>query len=95
MIAVSYLGSRDIDLGFHLDPDWSKEDYVRSDLRKAIDSMRSLGFEAVSFRFVKHFSEDGTELSEEEARKVALYEIFDLYVDLLVDTSDKRRHKMV
>jgi hypothetical protein len=90
-----YPGSKDIDLGFHLDPKWSKEEYNRSDLRKAIDKIQALGFEAVSFRFVKHFSEGGTELTHEQARRVAQYEMFPLYIDLLVDTDDERRHKIV
>ena len=47
-----YLGSKDIDLGFHLDPNWSKEEYEKSDLWKAIGEIESLGFEPVSFRFV-------------------------------------------
>ncbi|MHB2035575.1 MAG: hypothetical protein ACYCPW_02390 [Nitrososphaerales archaeon] len=90
-----YLGSKDIDLGFHLNPTWSQEEYEKSDLRKAIDKIESLGFEAVSFRFMKSFSEDGTELTDEQARRLRPYEKFDLYIDLLVDTADERRHKIV
>ncbi|MHB8566436.1 MAG: hypothetical protein ACYC7D_08625 [Nitrososphaerales archaeon] len=90
-----YVGSKDIDLGFHLDPTWSEEEYGRSDLRKAIGSITSLGFEAVSFRFMKSFSQDGTELTKEQARRFRPYEMFDLYIDILVDTADERRHKLV
>jgi hypothetical protein len=90
-----YLGSRDIDLGFHLNPDWSSEEYNMSELRQTIASITSMGFESVSFRFVKHFSENGNELTREQARKFPKYEMFDLYIDLMVDTDDKRRVKLV
>ncbi|MCL4518002.1 MAG: hypothetical protein M1587_02265 [Thaumarchaeota archaeon] len=53
-----YLGSRDIDLGFHLDVNWTDEEYARSDLRNTIGKIQSLGFEQVSFRFVKHLSQE-------------------------------------
>ncbi len=90
-----YLGSKDIDLGFHLDPRWSKQDYKKSVLSKAIYTIESLGFEAVSFRYLKQFSNDGREISKEQARRLPPYEMFDLYIDLLVDTADERRHKIV
>lgn len=78
-----------------MDPNWSEEEYKQSDLRKTIDGIVSMGFEPVSFRFVKHFSEDGRELTTEKARKLPKYEMFDMYIDLLVDTDDDRRNKLV
>lgn len=90
-----YLRSRDIDLGFHLDVNWSDEEYGRSGLRRTIDKIQSLGFEQVSFRFMKHFSQQGKELTQDQARKLPVYEIFDLYVEILVDTGDACRHSIV
>lgn len=90
-----YLGSKDIDLGFHLDPKWSKQDYLKSDLRKAIIAIESLGFEPVSYRYLKQFSYDGRDLAKEEARNFPAYDLFDLYIDLLVDTADEKRHEIV
>ena len=78
-----------------MDPTWSKEEYEKSDLRKAVDSIESLGFEAVSFRFMRRFSSDGAELTEEQSRRLPQYEMFNLYIDLLVDTADERRHNVV
>ncbi|MHB1907599.1 MAG: hypothetical protein ACYCQJ_01860 [Nitrososphaerales archaeon] len=90
-----YLGSKDIDLGFHLDPKWSKSDYTKSDLNKAINTIESMGFEPVSFRYLKQFSNDnGRELTKDEAKRLSPYDIFALYIDLLVDTADENRHKI-
>ena len=70
-----YIGSKDIDLGFHLDPKWSKQEYENSDLRKAISTIESLGFEAVSFRYLKQFANDGRELTDKQAQSLASYDL--------------------
>ena len=49
----------------------------------------------MSFRYLKQFSNDGRELTRERAQNLAPYDLFGLYIDLLVDTADKRRHKIV
>ena len=75
-----YLGSRDIDLGFHLDPNWSYEQYKASDLFRTISAIRELRFEEQSYRFVKRYHSDTqVELSEEQARSLPIHQIFNLY----------------
>lgn len=87
-----YPGSKDIDLGFHLDPAWTPKEFKASSMGRAIAKIESMGFEPRSFRFVKqyHLSEK-RELTGEEKRRLPQYEIFNLYVDMLVDSEDPRR----
>jgi hypothetical protein len=90
-----YPGSRDIDLGFHLDPNWTPNEFENSSMGKAIEKIESMGFEPESFRFVKqyHLSEK-RELTVEERRRLPQYEIFNLYIDFLVDSQDPNRFKV-
>jgi len=81
-----YLGSRDIDLGFHIGKEWNRTRLEGSDLALAIKRLREMEFEYLSFRFVKHFHADTRqELRGEDARKTPSYEMFDLFVDPVVD----------
>jgi hypothetical protein len=78
-----YLGSRDIDLGFHI-----TGDIENSAFAKAMGTLeRHLGFINQSFRFFKEtHSETGVVLTVDEAKKLPPYLIFPMYVDLIVDT---------
>jgi len=81
-----YIGSRDIDIGFHIDKGWSEEQLRMSKFSTAISLIEDMGFRSVSFRFLKDFdSETGRELTPEESAKLPLYQIFQLYVDPVVD----------
>jgi len=81
-----YIGSRDIDIGFHIDKGWLKEQLKRSDFSATIGLIEDMGFRPVSFRFVKDFdSETGRELTAEESARLPLFQIFQLYVDPVVD----------
>ena len=81
-----YLGSRDIDLGFHIDANASTDDLKKSDLAAAVNALKSDGFEAVGFRLVKHFDIDSRkELTPEEAKQKPSYDLFEVYVDPIVD----------
>ncbi len=53
-----YLGSRDIDIGFHIERDWRRTEMENSNLALAIITLKEMGFEPLSFRFVKHFHAD-------------------------------------
>jgi len=65
-----YLGSRDIDLGFHIEEDWSRRELENSGLAVAIKTLNEMNFEPLSFRLIKHFHIDTKqELTEEDARK--------------------------
>jgi len=82
----TYIGSRDIDLGFHINMDWGKEQLQNSEFATAIKIAEDMGFRSVSFRLVKDFDIDtGKELTAEESAKLPLYQIFQLYIDPIVD----------
>ncbi len=90
-----YLGSRDIDLGFHIEKDWSKRELKNSVLALAIKTLNEMNFEFLSFRFVKHFHKDTEqELAGEELRKTPLYDISDLFVDPVVDHIHPDAHEI-
>ncbi|MBI5001897.1 nucleotidyl transferase AbiEii/AbiGii toxin family protein [Candidatus Woesearchaeota archaeon] len=75
----SYLGSRDIDLGFH---------DVKT-MKKTMEKLEQLGFKRLSFRYFKELhTETMRELDKEEARKVPLHDIFPMYVDLIIAKTD-------
>src|SRR3989338_2850346 len=80
-----YLGSRDIDLGFHIKESSSDEELKNSTLSQTISILKEkLGFKPLSFRL---FKEIHTE-TEEEIKKgeiVPAHFIFPIYVDLIVD----------
>ena len=77
-----YIGSRDIDLGFHID-----ENSESKTLNDVIETLREeLGFSPLSFRLFKEIHrETGMELDKETARRTPSYNIFPMYVDLIVD----------
>jgi len=82
----NYIGSRDIDLGFHIDKNWSKEKLENSGFTKTIKTLESMGFRSVSFRLFKDFNIDnGKELTPQESAKLPLFQIFQLYIDPVVD----------
>jgi hypothetical protein len=71
-----YLGSRDIDLGF---PDVEG-------LRDADNVLTGkMGFEQLSFRYVKYLNYDtGEEMVQEDARNVPLHMLVELFVDAMI-----------
>jgi len=81
-----YIGSRDIDVGFHIDKNWSEEQLKKTEFCTAIKQIENMGFRSVSFRLVKDFNlETGRELTPTESRKLPQYQIFSLFVDPIVD----------
>lgn len=82
----TYIGSRDIDLGFHINMEWNKKQLQNSEFATTIKIAENMGFSSVSFRLVKDFDIDtGKELTPEESAKLPLYQIFQLYIDPIVD----------
>ncbi|MBI3032001.1 hypothetical protein HYY69_00885 [Candidatus Woesearchaeota archaeon] len=80
-----YLGSRDIDLGFHLDKNATMEQMENSPLYHSLDILqKKLKFKSVSFRLLKEIH---TETEEEigEGTIIPAHFIFPMYVDVLVD----------
>jgi hypothetical protein len=82
----TYIGSRDIDLGFHINMEWNKEQLKNSEFANAIRTAESMGFRSVSFRLVKDFDIDTIkELTQQESVKRPLHQIFQLYIDPIVE----------
>jgi hypothetical protein len=82
-----YLGSRDVDIGFHVDTAMSVEALRSGTLARAVDVVKALGYVPLgSFRYCK-FVRKGTGefLTEEAAGKVPMYDLFYLYLDMMVD----------
>ena len=74
-----YLGSRDVDLGFNK-PETANQ---------AITKLMELGFKRISFRYFKEIhAETMKELTTEEAKKTPIYNIFPMYVDLIMSITD-------
>lgn len=81
-----YLGSRDIDLGFHVDPKWSSSELQSSALAQSVQILKDRGFVGLGFRLAKYYEMDTMkEITEEQAKKKPHYEIFQLYVDPMSD----------
>ena len=92
----NYIGSRDIDLGFHLDADASCNEINTSDFASALRILESQQFELISYRLLKHYDvQTRNPLSREEARKKHSHEMFALYVDLIVDNIPKPARETV
>ena len=82
----NFQGSRDIDLGFHVDSSWTGGELKESLFGRAIERIEEVGFEPVGFRFMKCFhTETRRELSADEARRTNQAFIFNMYIDPLVD----------
>jgi len=81
-----YIGSQDIDIGFHIDKRWTGEQLSESEFIAAIKTIESMSFRSVGFRLVKDFDLDtGEELTVEESAKLPMYQIFQLCIDPVVD----------
>lgn len=81
-----YIGSRDIDIGFHIDKGWSEEQLKQSDFFRALRGIEGIGFSGLSFRLMKDFDrETRRELTLEESKTFPQYNIIHLYVDPIVD----------
>lgn len=82
----NYIGSRDIDLGFHMDGTWSDEQLQKSAFAKSIEILKGMRYYGIGSRFVQHYDlQTKRLLTEEESKKRPKYEMFDLFVDPVVD----------
>jgi len=84
-----YLGSRDIDLGFHLDKNSTIEEMKKSALAKSLEILQNkLKFKSISFRLLKEIhTETQEEISENQI--IPSHFIFPMYIDPLVDNIPK------
>ena len=59
---------------------------INSAFNQSIKALEGIGFYSVGFRLVQHYHRDTQmALTEEQAKKTPLYDMFDLYVDPMVD----------
>ena len=84
---ASYLGSRDIDVCFHVDPECSESDLRTCTFSQAIAVIQSIGYSPDgSFRYCKIIKRDtGEVVTKEVAQKIGMYDLFYLYIDVMVD----------
>jgi hypothetical protein len=72
---LDYIGSRDVDLGFNT---------IKS-FKDTCNILEENGFEFISFRYLKEISyETGKKLTKEELKTTPIYNIFPMYIDLLI-----------
>ena len=80
-----YLGSRDIDIGFHLDKNANAEQMRKSAIAKSLEILeKRLKFRSVSFRLLKEIHTE-TEEEIKDGDVIPAHFIFPMYVDVLVD----------
>ena len=84
----TYIGSRDIDLGIHVNPDWTAEE-LQDSLGQTITAIEDLGYSRSRFGFVQNFHRDTRKrITEEKAQEYSLHEVFQVYIDLIPDTTE-------
>jgi hypothetical protein len=84
-----YIGSRDIDIGVHIDPVWTEPEFEDTPVAASITEIQELGYTKSRFGFVQNFHRDTQErISEEAAADYGMHEVFQVYVDLIPDTTE-------
>lgn len=84
-----YIGSRDIDIGIHVDASWTGEEFSEVPVGETISAIEDLGYTKSRFGFVQHFLRNDQErISEAEASKHSMHEVFEVYVDIIPDTTE-------
>ncbi len=83
---MGYLGSKDIDLGFHINKNITDKILKKTPIAKTIKLLEKNRFQPLSFRYYKDIGiETGKELTREQSAKTPMHDIFQIYVDLIVD----------
>lgn len=81
-----YIGSRDIDLGIHVDPRSSPEELDQGPVGQTMRGIEGLGFVSHRFGFKKSVHRDsGETLTEDEAQEYGMHELFEIYIDVIPD----------
>lgn len=85
---ASYQGSKDIDLGFHMEENATAESLRETPFAKTSRALEEMGFRGMGGRLFKEYHrETCLPLSEAKAKRTPSYNLFQLYVDLLVDSA--------
>jgi len=84
-----YIGSRDIDLGVHIDSKWTKSEVRAAPAATTLDRIESeLSYHRGRFGFYRQFHrETGDRLTDEEARSQPTHNIFRVDIDIIPDTT--------
>lgn len=84
-----YIGSRDIDLGVHIDTEWSGTELAAAPVGTTIERIESeLDYHRGRFGFYQQFHrETGDRLTDEEARSQPAHNIFRVDIDIIPDTA--------
>lgn len=83
---MGYLGSRDIDLGFQIKKDIPVQNLKKTPIAKTIELLEKHGFRPLGSRYYKDIDiETGKELINEQATKMPIHNLFQIYVDIIVD----------
>lgn len=86
----SYIGSRDIDLGVHVGPDWDTDTLQSKPVSTTIATVESeLEYNRGRFGFYRYFHRTTADaLSDEDAANHPQHEIFRVDIDVLPSTTD-------
>jgi len=84
-----YIGSRDIDLGVHVNPAWDADTLPETAVGRSVAAVREAGYDAVGFRFVRYFDrETGDSITADDAEALPQHRVFQLFLDIIPDTTD-------
>ncbi|WP_235272160.1 nucleotidyl transferase AbiEii/AbiGii toxin family protein [Halanaeroarchaeum sulfurireducens] len=84
-----YIGSRDIDMGVHVDASWTVEELPTTPVGDSISAIENLGYTKSRFGFVQNFLRDSQErISEGEASQHSMHDVFQVYIDVIPDTTE-------
>jgi hypothetical protein len=85
----SYIGSRDVDLGIHVDPSWSTDELQTAPVATTLDRIENdLGYSRGRFGFYQQFHRDtGDRLDDTTARDQPAHNVFRVDIDIIPDTT--------
>jgi hypothetical protein len=85
-----YHGSKDIDIGFHIDQNQNPKLLQKSTFAKSIKSLVNDGFVQITHHFVKWYhTETRRQLSQKQSEKISQAFMFQHFVDPIVDGSNR------
>ena len=85
-----YIGSRDIDIGVHVDPGWTPEELDDTPVATTLKRIQNdLDYDRGRFGFYQQFHRDtGERLDDDEARDLASHNVFRVDIDVIPDTTE-------
>jgi len=85
----AYIGSRDVDLGIHIDPSWSTDELHTAPVTTTLERIENdLGYSRGRFGFYQQFHRDTHErLDDTAARDQPAHNVFRVDIDIIPDTT--------